>query len=214
MRSQTNPIVWTAFLLADRFFHKAKSWALAYLFRAPGIYLGRGSRVHGSNCITFGRNFYVHSNLWLEAVLNYRSQCFSPTIQIGDDVSFSDGVHVTCIESIVLGNGILLGSRVYISDHNHGIYTGVGQSHPSEPPAIRQLGGAGPVIIGKNVWIGDNAIILGPVVIGEGAIVAANSVVRKDVPPQTMVAGVPARPIKQFDQNTATWNSLDTIVHN
>jgi len=173
------------------------------------MYLGRGSVVHGADRIAFGRNFYVHGNLWLEAVTQYGGQMFEPSIQIGDNVSFSDGVHVTSIESIILGDGVLLGSRVYISDHNHGNYRGVDQSRPSEPPSLRQLGGGGQVIIEKNVWIGDNAVIVGPLVIGAGSVVAANAVVRKDIPPGTMVAGVPARAIKRFEESTGTWKSID-----
>lgn len=55
----------------------------------------------------------------------------------------------------------------------------------------------GPVIIGKNVWIGDKATILPGVTIGEGAVIAANSVVSKNVPPFSVVGGIPARIIKQ-----------------
>ena len=54
-----------------------------------------------------------------------------------------------------------------------------------------------PVIIKDNAWIGMSAIILKGVTVGEGAIVAAGSVVTKDVPPHTIVAGVPARVIKK-----------------
>ncbi len=53
-----------------------------------------------------------------------------------------------------------------------------------------------PVTIGKNVWIGDHATILPGVTIGDGAVVAAGAVVTKDVPPRTVVAGVPAKIIR------------------
>jgi acetyltransferase-like isoleucine patch superfamily enzyme len=208
--NRPNPLPWTVHLLVSRLFQKTKSALLGRLFKAPGIYLGRGSLVRGSNRIIFGRNFYVHGNLWLEAVVRYQDQHFDPLIRIGDNVSCSDAVHITCIHSVTLGSGVLLGSRVYISDHNHGIYNGTAQSHPSEPPALRQLGGGGPVVIGDNVWIGNNVIIRGPLVIGDGAVIAANAVVMKDVPPATIVAGVPAKAIKRYDENTATWNSIDT----
>ena len=66
--------------------------------------------------------------------------------------------------------------------------------------ANSELGGNSmfaPVIIKDNAWIGMSAIILKGVTVGEGAIVAAGSVVTKDVPPHTIVAGVPARVIKK-----------------
>lgn len=56
---------------------------------------------------------------------------------------------------------------------------------------------AKPIHIGHGVWIGNNAIVLGGVTIGEGAVVAAGSVVTRDVPPGAIVAGVPARVVKQ-----------------
>lgn len=61
----------------------------------------------------------------------------------------------------------------------------------------------GDILIGNDVWIGYEAVILSGVTIGDGAIVAARSVVTKDVPPYTIVGGVPAKPIRRrFDQET------------
>ncbi len=61
----------------------------------------------------------------------------------------------------------------------------------------------GDIVIGNDVWIGYEAVVLSGVTIGDGAIVAARSVVTKDVPPYTIVGGVPARPIrKRFGQET------------
>ena len=69
-----------------------------------------------------------------------------------------------------------------------------------EPPALRDLPFKGDTVIGNDVWIGQNAVILPGVRIGDGAIVGANSVVGSDVPPYTIVAGNPARPLKtRFD---------------
>jgi len=60
-------------------------------------------------------------------------------------------------------------------------------------------------VIGENVWIGDNSVIVGPADIGSGAIIAANAVVRGEVPANTMVAGAPAKPVKVFNPNTRLW---------
>ena len=58
-------------------------------------------------------------------------------------------------------------------------------------------------MVGNDVWIGYEAVILSGVTIGDGAIIGARAVVTKDVPPYTIVAGVPARPIrKRFDEET------------
>ena len=63
----------------------------------------------------------------------------------------------------------------------------------------------GDIVIGNDVWIGYEAVILSGVTIGDGAVIGARAVVTKDVPPYTIVGGVPARPIrKRFDDNTIT----------
>jgi lipopolysaccharide O-acetyltransferase len=67
------------------------------------------------------------------------------------------------------------------------------------------LGGGGPVVIQHDVWIGDNVVIVGPVTIGAGAIIGANTVVRRDVEPATMVAGTPAKVIKSYDPAASRW---------
>lgn len=193
-------------IVASRSWYKMKSSVMGFSLRAPGLYLGPGCQVLGGRHISFGKGVYAGRNLWLEAVLSYRSQRFDPKIAIGDYVCFSDGVHISAIESITVGNHTLFGSKIYVSDHNHGTYRGERQSSPEEPPAHRLLGGGGPVIIGENAWIGDNSVILGPTNIGKGAIIAANSVVRGEVAAHTIVAGAPAKPIKFFNFQTGSWD--------
>jgi acetyltransferase-like isoleucine patch superfamily enzyme len=203
---EANPAGIALLLMGRRLRRRMTSSVMAFLLRAPGLYLGPGCRVGGGRCIAFGRNIYADRNLWLEAVTSHQSQQFHPQITIGDYVSFSDGVHISAIASIAIGNHCLFGSRIYVSDHNHGSYRGEQQSSPEEPPIHRLLGGGGPVVIGDNVWIGDNSVIIGPATIGRGAIVGANSVVRGVVPSNTMVAGTPAKPIKIFNPKTASWD--------
>ena len=203
---EANPVAIALPLMGRRLWRRIASGVIARSLGAPGLYLGPGCRVFGSRCITFGRNVYAERNLWLEAVTSYSSQRFRPQITIGDCVSFSDGVHISAIASIVIGSHCLFGSKSYVSDHNHGIYRGDQQSSPDEPPAQRVLGGGGPVVIKENVFIGENAVIIGPATIGRGAIIGANSVVRGFVQAYTIVAGAPAKPIKIFNSKTGTWD--------
>jgi lipopolysaccharide O-acetyltransferase len=203
---EANPTGIGLLLIAGRSWNRMTSSVIANLLRAPGLRLGPGCRIIGGRYISIGRDVYAERNLWLEAVTSYRSQRFLPNITIGDHVSFSDGVHISSITSIAIGSHSLFGSRIYVSDHNHGMYRGESQSTPEEAPAHRLLGGGGPVVIGENVWIGDNSVIIGPATIGRGAIVGANSVVRGMVPSNTIVAGAPARPIKIFNPKTGSWD--------
>ena len=63
-------------------------------------------------------------------------------------------------------------------------------------PIYRSLSAKGPVVIGDNVWIGENVCVLSGVTIGQGCVIAANAVVTKDMPPYSLVAGVPARVVR------------------
>lgn len=91
-------------------------------------------------------------------------------------------------ERIVVGESSLIGPYCYITDHDHGMaFDSCMQDQP--------LTGA-PVLIGDDVWIGASSVILKGVVIGDGAVIGAGSVVTRSVPPMAVVAGVPARFIK------------------
>ncbi len=200
--------LWSFGLACEILALKLKSRFASFVLHAPGLFLGPGCVLRGTSFITFGYGMYAHGHLWLEAIVTYHEQCFEPLITIGDSVSFSEGVHVSCIEKISIGNGVLFGSHVYVSDHNHGSYKGVAQSHPNEPPAERALCGGGPVVIGDNTWVGDNVVIVGPVTIGHGAIIAANAVVRTDVPALSIVGGIPAKVFRQFDNQEGKWSRV------
>ena len=92
------------------------------------------------------------------------------------------------------GGGIDIGDDVMIGP-NVSLIT---SSHPVEPSRRRDAVIARPIVISKNVWIAANATIIGGVTIGENSVVAAGSVVTKDVPADTLVAGNPARVIRSI----------------
>ena len=205
-----NGVVLGAILIIGMVLTRLRSWFCAWVFSAPGINLGPRCRINGIRCMRIGRDVAALSGLRLEAVTNYRGVELSPVITIGDRVSFSEGVHITAIDRISIGNDVLFGSHIFVSDHNHGAYVGSDQCTPDEAPAHRALRSAGPVVIEDKVWIGDNVNIVGPVTIGFGSVVAANSVVRADVPARSIVAGAPARVIKAFDQRTMQWRKPES----
>ncbi len=123
----------------------------------------------------------------------YENQCFTPDVKIGKNCNFGDYLHLTCINKINIGDDLLTGRWVTISDNGHG---NSNYQTLQISPVKRNLVSKGPVEIGNNVWIGDKATILSGVKIGECSIIAANAVVTKDVPSYSVVAGNPAKIIK------------------
>jgi len=203
----SNGLGWGVLAIVRLAFGMIRWKVLAYCLHAPGINLGSACHLSGIRFIRFGKDVRARSNLWLEAVTRYHGEDYSPQIIIGDRVMFSHAVHVGAIGSVRIGNDVLFGSNVLVTDHNHGAYAGSAHSSPEEPPALRHLRSLGEVVIEDNVWVGDNVNIVGPVRIGFGAVIGSNSVVRGDVPPRTLVAGVPARVRKTFDHNSTKWLS-------
>lgn len=126
------------------------------------------------------------------------------TLTVGSNCRMGDNVHIVASESVTIGDNCLLASKIFISDTSHGVYQGDGQSSPKSDPNRRPLHSR-PVAIGSNVWIGENVCVLLGVSIGDGAIINANAVVTKDVPAGSIVAGVPARVIKQWDDDSKKW---------
>ncbi|WP_101759254.1 DapH/DapD/GlmU-related protein [Oceanicoccus sp. KOV_DT_Chl] len=110
-------------------------------------------------------------------------------ISVGDYVLISPGSRISAADKIVIGNSVMLANGVYITDSDwHGIYDRTKRSDEVTP-----------VIIEDNVWLGDNSVVLKGVRIGENSIVAANAVVTKDVPANVVVAGNPAKVVKELD---------------
>jgi acetyltransferase-like isoleucine patch superfamily enzyme len=177
----------------------------AYFLGWPKSYLGPGSRVIGTRHISVGERTYINRYAWIEAVHTFRGQEFQPTVNIGRGFAASDRLHISCNNRIDIGDDCLFGSGVYIGDHNHGSYKGHVQSFTSLAPSDRELSKGGRVVIGSNVWLGDNVVIVGEVCIGDGAVIGANSVVTKDVASNVMAAGNPIKVLKIFDASSQTW---------
>ena len=154
--------------------------------------------VEGAKYITLGNNIRVKPGSHIAAIDSHNGLKFNPSISIGDDVSINYDVHIACIDRIEIGDGALLGSKIFITDHFHGDTT---NKSLKTPPSQRLLTSKGPVIIGKNVWIGEGAMIMPGVKIGNNSVIGANSVVTKDIEPFSVVAGSPAKVIKKYEVN-------------
>lgn len=115
---------------------------------------------------------------------------FGKNIIIGKDVFINSGCHFQDQGGIEIGDGVLIGHSVVLATINHAI-----------APSEKRKNYYAPIKIGNNVWIGSNATVLPGVTIGEWAVVAAGSVVTKDVAPYTIVGGIPAKVIKKLENS-------------
>ena len=147
----------------------------------------------GEKYISIGKGTTIYKGCILTAWDKYREQTFTPLIKIGNNCNIGEYAHITACKEIIIGNNVLTGRRIYISDNAHGNSS---KEEIDIPPIKRPLYVKGPVIIEDNVWIGERACILSGVHIGKGAIIAANAVVTHDVPSGCIVGGVPAKIIK------------------
>lgn len=147
----------------------------------------------GAQYISIGKKCNIGRGVQLTAWDHFREQTFTPEIVLGDNCSIGEDSHITAINSIRLGNNVRLGKKILITDNAHGASSA---ELLDIAPNYRPLSSRGAVVIDDNVWIGEKASIMPGVHIGKGVIVAANSVVTKDVPPYCVVAGVPAKIIK------------------
>lgn len=153
--------------------------------------------------INIGKNLTTGVGCRFEAYPKHRN---SITLTFGKNIEINDYVHISAGEKIYIGDNVLIASRVFISDINHGKYSGLDQDTPMSKPNERKLT-TSPIIINENVWIGEGVCILPGVRIGKGCIIGALSVVTKDIPDFSIAVGIPAKIIKFYDSNLNRWVS-------
>jgi len=161
--------------------------------------------IRGRDAMRFGARLTTGRQVRLDA---FPIESSRTVLVIGNDVQLNDSVHIGAAELVEIGDNTLIASRVFITDHSHGVYdrNDIG-SRPEVIPVERPIV-AKPVHIGRNVWLGEQVCILPGVTIGEGAVIGAGSVVTRDIPARCVAAGNPARVIRQWDDATHEWKRI------
>ena len=113
---------------------------------------------------------------------------FGQNIHFGKNVFVNAGCHFQDQGGIFIGDGVLIGHNTVFATIDHDLDPKTRTNHYA------------PIRVGNNVWIGAGAVITKGVTIGEGSVVAAGAVVTRDVPPMTVVGGVPARVIRKLEE--------------
>lgn len=201
--SQTDPVAVTQTGEGQSFLHKV---AFRLRFTIPilrpgtllyglwlqilGSRIGSGTSVPRSTEVNWPHQLQLGTSCLLEDGIAFKfsdSWKPGPSIRIGNRVFIGRHAEFNITDGIDVGDDALIAAGCRFVDHDHGIALGI--------PMNRQDGPKAPIVIGKDVWIGANVVVLKGVTIGNGAIVGAGAVVTKSVPENEIWAGVPARRI-------------------
>jgi acetyltransferase-like isoleucine patch superfamily enzyme len=160
------------------------------------VFLGSGTSVVGHRHIHIRGRFVAMERNRIAAIEAHGGRRFAPTLILGDNVSMENDCHIAAVNHVEIHDGVLMASRVYVSDHAHG---GATAADLVLPPNSRPLVSKGPVVIEAEVWLGEGVCVLPGVRIGRSSIIGANSVVTHDIPPRSVAVGAPARVIRTLD---------------
>ena len=164
------------------FYEKVNSlfWKYNFLKCGTKLFIQRGAIIRYPNNIDLGNNVSIGRNV------NISSEFSDSKLILGDNSQINKNVVIDFTGGMLIGANVLISADAYIMSHNHGL------DPKSIPKKIFK-------VINDNVWIGARAIVLPQAQnIGKNSIIAAGSVVTKDVPPNSIVAGNPAKVIKNI----------------
>lgn len=182
-----------------------------FFARSKGLVLvGKGASIRYAKYLSVGKDFIVEDNAEINCMahsgivvgdrvtigknaiirpVNIYGAEIGVGLKIGDNSSIGPFAYIGCSGLIEIGNNVIMSPRVSIYSENH-LYSSL------EKPIMYQGVKREFVKIEDDCWIAANSVILSGVTIGKGSVIAAGSVVTKDVPPYSVVAGVPAQVIK------------------
>ena len=158
--------------------------------------------VSNPQCLHLGRGAAIGSYTYIGPVTEDHGNRYDPQIIIGAGTWVGKHCSIAAIDRVEIGKNVLFAGYVHMTDHSHG-YEDI-----TRPITPQPLFSKGPIVVEDDCWLGFSCEILSGVRIGKHSVVAARSVVTKDVPPYSIVAGNPARLIKQYNFESKRWEKV------
>ena len=152
--------------------------------------------------ISIGNNVSILQRAALCPLHKHNTRDYPSEIKIGNNVSIGAYNRIASAYSVTIEDDVLFAAFVHVTDHSHG-YEDINQ-----PIYKQDIIHKGPVVIKKGTWLAFGCHVLSGVTIGEHCVVAANSVVTKDVPPYSVVAGNPAKVVKRYNFDSKQWERI------
>lgn len=156
-------------------------------------------KLRGVEYISLGTNIKIRKNYRIECIDKFSGVELYPRFNVGNNVIFNYNFTAFITDELSIGDDTIIASNVLITTENHGI------NLESKLSFARQPLDSKPIKIGKNVWIGQNSIILPGVTIGDNVVIGAGSVVTKDIYSNCIVAGNPAKILKRYNYESHKW---------
>ena len=151
--------------------------------------LGAKVRVDGRPLIHPAGNIIIGNRCRFSAVMGGLELGTGPdgTLEIGENTFINYGTSISAMQHVKIGKNCNIGTYCMIMDNDF---------HRLEPERRYELPESGPITIEDNVWLGGRVIVLKGVTVGEGSVVAAGSIVTKDIPPRSIAVGSPAKVVR------------------
>ena len=186
-------------LYRQRIWRKIRSVFLVwwYGFKGKRITIEYGVRIQNPQFVSIDDDTYVDVNA--ELCANQTLEGIVPSIKVGKRCKVGPYCCLGCDNMIVLEDEVRLAPHVHITDRNH-VY-----ADPTKSITLQPIVSPGPVIVNAQTWLGFGVQIMPGVTIGRHSVIAAGSIVTKDIPDYSVAVGMPAKVVKQYDFDKKEW---------
>lgn len=161
-----------------------------------GLVVNKGVRINKPKRISLGKRVYLdrNSSIYIDKI-----NAQEPTLKIGNNVLIGAYTSIGCSNEVIIEDNVLFAPHVHVTDRNHAF------EDISRPINIQPAISPGPVFIGAETWLGYGVQVMPNVHIGKHCVIAAGSIVTKDIPDYCVAAGIPAKIIKKYNFETSEW---------